>query len=171
MNLLRTLFVLIVIATVSGCGSSSSTSPASGARSAQPGSAAPSTRAAAATGTAVAVCGLMPPAVVAKIVGQPLNTAKEIDVPNLKMYQCVYNSADGSAALNLSVIAQDAKLMYTGNLEGSENHPVSGLGDKAALTTSGLDALFGDVLITASVPTAVSQDATKKLIETLHDKL
>lgn len=164
----RAFAVLAVIVTLAGCSSSSDTAQKSGP--AGPGSRVVSTQVGKPGTVAakpIAVCQTMPAAAVAKIVGEPITTAQEVDVPNLKMYECDYNTADSSYAMSLHVMAQDAKSNFDSDVQGaSARQTVPGLGDKAANTTAGLDALFGDVLIRAAVPGRTP--VAVRLIKALH---
>lgn len=181
MTITRVLLIFAVVGAMAACGLSASTPQHAGAGGgatsstvttggqAQSGSGSGGNTKA---GKAVAICKLMPPATVARIVGEPISTAKEIDVPTLHMYECDYNTADSSYAMSLHVIKQDAQANYTSDVQGSgASKAVAGLGDKAAITTAGLDALFGDVLIRAQLTNGGTGDSAKKLVQALHDKL
>lgn len=156
MTIARVPLTVALVGAMAGCSSSASTSQHGHAKAGKP----------------VAICQLMPPATVARIVGEPITTVKEIDVPNLQMYECDYNTADSSYAMSLHVIKQDAQSNYTSDVQGSDaSKAVTGLSDKAAITTGGLDALFGDVLIRAQLTNGGTGASAKKLVQALHDKL
>lgn len=173
---------LALVCAVAGCSSSASNAQhagvdggatisivsASGSSQTGPGSGGD-----AKTGKAVALCQLMPAATVSGIVGKPISSPKERDVASLQMFECDYQMADSSYNLSVTVFKQDAQFNFNSDYgNDTAGGLVAGLGDKAALTTVGLDALFGDVLIRVNLPdTQTMINAAKKLVLAVNDKL
>lgn len=124
-------------------------------------------------GHPVNLCSLLPPATVASITGEPITQAQEQDTPGVKDYLCNYTSTDGATGLTVNVLAQDAAIGFAANKQAAETvvkgHDISGLGDKAYSNVSGLQALFGNVMITVS--NLQSDSAAEALIRALQPKL
>ncbi len=124
-------------------------------------------------GHPVNVCSLLPAATVASISGEPITQAQEQDTPGYKTYMCNYTSTDGTSGLVVSVLADGAAVGYAANVQAADSvvkgHDISGLGDKAYSNINGLQALFGNVMITVS--NLQSDSAAETLIRTLQPKL
>ena len=124
-------------------------------------------------GHPVNVCSLLPAATVASITGEPITQAQEQDTPGYKSYACNYTSTDGTAGLVVNVLAQGAAIGYAANVQAADSvvkgHDIAGLGDKAYSNITGLQALFGNVMIT--VANLQSDSAAETLIRTLQPKL
>jgi Protein of unknown function (DUF3558) len=124
-------------------------------------------------GHPVNVCSLLPAATVASITGEPITKAQEQDLPGIKGYNCNYTSADGTSGLVVNVLAEDAAAGFAANEQAEDSvmkgRVITGLGDKAYSNISGLQALFGNVLII--VANLQSDSAAETLIRTLQPKL
>jgi hypothetical protein len=124
-------------------------------------------------GHPVNVCSLLPAATAASLSGEPITEAQEQDTPGYKIYDCSYTSADGTSGFDISVLAEDAAIGYDANVQSNSSvvaiHQISGLGDKAFSSITGLEALFGNVSITVS--NLQSDSAAEALIRALQPKL
>jgi hypothetical protein len=122
-------------------------------------------------GHPVSVCQLLPVATVASVSGEDLTVAKEDDTLSYKIYSCNYSNTGGTDGVVVSVLAEDAVAGYDGGLSaaGKGAKQISGLGDKASSSVLGLNALFGNVLITVAGLT--SDQASATLIRDLQPKL
>jgi hypothetical protein len=164
---------------VTACGTSSATTlgsnggaqPASGGS----GSSGSSNGVLDGIGHPVNICTLLPVATVASVSGEPLTVTQEQDTLSYKIYACDYTSADGTSGLTVSVLAMDAAAGFQGDIDanksvdGAQYTPVTGLGDKAFSSISGVEALFGNVSI--SVSDLQSNTASETLIRDLQPKL
>jgi len=126
-------------------------------------------------GHPVNICTLLPVATVASVSGEPITVAQEQDTAGLKIYACNYTSADGTSGVTVSVLGMDAAAGFQGSIDanksvpGAQYTPISGLGDKAFSSISGVEALFGNVSI--SVTDLQSNAASETLIRDLQPKL
>jgi hypothetical protein len=126
-------------------------------------------------GHPVNICTLLPVATVASVSGEPITVTQEQDTPSYKIYACNYTSADGTSGVTVSVLALDAVAGFQGDIDankavpGAQYTPISGLGDKAFSSISGVEALFGNVSI--SVSNLQSNSASETLIRDLQPKL
>jgi hypothetical protein len=127
-------------------------------------------------GHPVNVCSLIPAATAASISGEPITVAQEQDTPSYKIWVCNYTSADGTSGFTISVLAMDAVAGFNGDVQANNSlggaakyTPVSGLGDKAFSSISGVEALFGNVSITVS--NLESDSASETLIRDIQAKL
>jgi hypothetical protein len=88
-------------------------------------------------------------------------------------YPCNYTSTDGTSGLVINVLARGAAIGYAATVQASDSvvkgHEITGLGDKAYSNISGLQALFGNVMITVS--NLQSDSAAETLIRTLQPKI
>jgi hypothetical protein len=122
-------------------------------------------------GHPVNICALMPAASAAKISGIAVTVAQEDDTPSYKIYSCNYTNAAGTAGFDINVLAMYATAGFDGSVSaaGAASHPITGLGDKAASSVLGVEAVFGNVSITVSgLP---SDAASEALIRALQPKL
>lgn len=166
---LATVLAATTASTLAACGPTSTTTtstPATGKVAAAAG-----TKAQDGLGHPANICQLLPVATVAQITGEKLTVATEDDTISYKIYVCDYKSADGTAGVRVTVLADQAKVGYDSTLRanGAGAHQISGLGDKAFSAITGVEALFGDVSITVSDLTA--DDAAVQIIRTLQPKL
>jgi hypothetical protein len=126
-------------------------------------------------GHPVSICSLLPVATVASVAAEPLTVAQEQDTVSYKIYTCDYTSADGTSGLTVSVLAMDAAAGFQGDIDanksvgGAAYTPITGLGDKAFSSISGVEALFGNVSINVSDLNSTS--ASETLIRDLQPKL
>ncbi|HEY6468584.1 MAG TPA: hypothetical protein VI434_02340 [Candidatus Dormibacteraeota bacterium] len=127
-------------------------------------------------GHPVSICSLLPVTTVASVSGEPLTVAQEQDTLSYKIYSCDYTSADGTSGLTVSVLAMDAAAGFQGDIDANKAlsgatpyQPISGLGDKAFSSISGVEALFGNVSVTVS--DLQSTSASETLIRDLQPKL
>jgi hypothetical protein len=167
---------------VTACGSSSATTlgsnggsqPASGG-SGSSGSGSSGGGVQDGIGHPVNICTLLPVATVASVSGEPITVTQEQDTPSYKIYACNYTSADGTSGVTVSVLALDAAIGFQGDIDanksvpGAQYTPISGLGDKAFSSISGVEALFGNVSI--SVSDLQSNSASETLIRDVQAKL
>jgi hypothetical protein len=126
-------------------------------------------------GHPVNVCALLPAATAASMSGEPITVAQEQDTPSYKIWSCDYTSADGTAGFTVDVLAMDAAAGFNGDVQTNSSigaakyTPVSGLGDKAFSSISGVEALFGNVSI--DVANLNSDAASEAIIRALQPKL
>jgi hypothetical protein len=126
-------------------------------------------------GHPVNICGLMPAATAASASGVPVTVAQEQDTPSYKIWVCNYTTADGTNGFTISVLAMDAVAGYSADVQANSSVPgakyqtISGLGDKAFTSISGVEALFGNVQI--SVSNLSSDSAYETLIRDIQSKL
>lgn len=126
-------------------------------------------------GHPVNVCSLLPVATVASVSGEPLTVAQEQDTVSYKIYTCNYSSADGTSGVIVNVLAMDAVAGFQGDIDANKSvsaagyTSISGLGDKAFSSISGVEALFGNVSI--NVANLQSTSASETLIKDLQPKL
>lgn len=167
---------------VTACGSTSTTTLGSGGGS-QPASGGSGSGSSSGTGVLdgighpVNICSLLPVATAASVSGEPLTVTKEDDTPSYKIYACDYKSTDGTSGLRISVLAMDAAAGFQGDVDANKSvssgiYPytlISGLGDKAFSSISGVEALFGNVSI--NVSNLQSNSASETLIRDLQPKL
>jgi hypothetical protein len=174
-SVMATVLTATTAVTLSACGptaTSTTTGNAAGAKTTPTtGKVAAGTKAEDGLGHPVTICQLLPVATVAQLTGEKLTVATEDDTVAYKIYACDYKSADGTAGVRVSVLADQAKAGYDATLEanGAGAHQISGLGDKAFSAITGVEALFGDVSITVSNLTA--DDAAVQIIRALQPKL
>ena len=166
---------------IAGCGSTSTTALGSNGGS-QPASGGSSSGSSSGTGVLdgighpVNICSLLPVATVASVSGEPLTITQEKDTPSYKIYTCDYTSADGTSGLDVNVLAMDAAVGYQADVAANKTvgsagqyTPISGLGDKAFSSITGVEALFGNVSITVSNLNSTS--AAETLVRDLQPKL
>jgi hypothetical protein len=123
-------------------------------------------------GHPVNVCALLPVATVAQVTNEAVTVGTEDDtLSSSKIYDCTYTSTDGTASVTVDVKAQNAVLAYNGDLaaNGSGAHPIAGLGDKAFSAITGVEALFGNVVIVVS--NLQSDAAAESLIRDVQPQL
>jgi hypothetical protein len=159
---------------VSACGSTSTSTLGSGGGS-QPASGGSGTGVLDGIGHPVNICSLLPVATVASVSGEPITVAQEQDTASFKIWVCNYTSADGTSGVTVSVLAMDAAAGFQGDIDANKSvgaagyTPISGLGDKAFSSISGVEALFGNVSI--SISDLKSTSASETLIRDLQPKL
>jgi hypothetical protein len=164
---------------VTACGSTSTTTGVSGGGS-QPASGGSGSGSSSGTGVQdgighpVNICSLLPAATVASVTGDPSIVAKEQDTVGAKIYMCNYTGSNVSGFV--SVLAMDAAAGFQGDVDANKSvssgaypyTPISGLGDQAFSSIMGVEALFGNVSITANMQ---STSAAETLIRDLQPKL
>lgn len=175
--------IALAAAVLAGCGSSGGGSPTTGSAVSQPGSGNSGSGNSGGGGTSVndgighpvSVCTLLPAATAASISGEAITVAQEQDTPSYKIWVCNYTNAAGTGGFTISVLAMDASVGFSADIQanssvsGAQYQPITGLGDKAFSSISGVEALFGNVSI--SVSNLASTTASETLIKDLQPKL
>ena len=178
--------VALAATLLAGCGSAAGASPTTGGGSPATagGGSQPQSVNSGSGGTSVSdglghpvnVCTLLPAATVASVSGEPITVAQEQDTASYKLWTCNYTSAAGTSGLDISVLAMDAVAGYNSEVQanatvgGAANYQsITGLGDKAFSSITGVEALFGNVSI--SVSNLASETASVALIRDLQPKL
>jgi hypothetical protein len=175
--------IALAAAVLAGCGSSGGGSPTTGSAVSQPGSGNSGSGNSGGGGTSVndgighpvSVCTLLPAATAASISGEAITVAQEQDTPSYKIWVCNYTNAAGTGGFTISVLAMDASVGFSADIQanssvsGAQYQSISGLGDKAFSSISGVEALFGNVSI--SVSNLASTTASETLIKDLQPKL
>ena len=170
--------VALAATLLAGCGSAAGGSPTTGGGGSQPQSVTSGSGGASVTdglGHPVNVCNLLPAAAVASVSGEPITVAQEQDTASYKLWTCNYTSAAGTSGLDISVLAMDAVAGYNSEVQanstvdGANYQQITGLGDKAFSSITGVEALFGNVSI--SVSNLASETASVALIRDLQPKL
>jgi Protein of unknown function (DUF3558) len=169
---------------VTGCGSSATGTSSSSNAASQLGSSSSNNSVSSGSGGTsvldgighpVNVCALLPAATAASMSGEPITVAQEQDTPSYKLWTCNYTSADGTNGFTVNVLAMDAAAGFDGDVQTNSSigaakyTSVSGLGDKAFASISGVEALFGNVSI--NVSNLNSDSASEAIIRALQPKL